>query len=57
MREEQNNVYKVCIVYFDKESGIYIKEYQYSLRWINIIAKSIDDKSENEKDKEMQIIL
>ena len=55
MREEQNNVYKVFIVYFDKESGIYIKEYQYSLRWINIIAKSIDDKLEN--DKEMQIIV
>ena len=55
MREEHNNVYKVFIVYFDKESGIYIKEYQYSLRWINIIAKSIDDKLEN--DKEMQIIV
>ena len=36
------------MVYFDKESGIYIKQYQYSLQWINIVAKSIDD-------KEMQI--
>jgi hypothetical protein len=38
-----DSVYKVYIVYFDKESGIYIKEYKYSLKWISIVAKSLDD--------------
>jgi hypothetical protein len=38
-----DSVYKVYTVYFDKESGIYIKEYQYSLKWISIVAKSLDD--------------
>ena len=45
---EKPDVFTVYMVYFDKESGIYIKQYQYSLQWINIVAKSIDD-------KEMQI--
>lgn len=55
VRDERYNVYKVYMVYFDKESGIYIKEYQYSLQWINIVAKTIEYKSEN-KDEEMKII-
>ena len=49
VREEKDTVYAVYTVYFDKEGGIYIKEYQYSLQWINILAKSLDDK-EKEKD-------
>jgi len=55
VRDEKPDVFKVYMVYFDKEGGIYIKQYQYSLQWINIVAKTIDYKPENEKDKEMQI--
>ena len=53
VRDEKPDVFQVYMVYFDKEGGIYIKQYQYSLQWINIVAKSIDDKPEI--DKEMQI--
>lgn len=42
VRDERPDVYKVFMVYFDKEGGIYIKQYQYSLQWINIIAKPIE---------------
>jgi hypothetical protein len=48
VRDEQETVYMVYTVSFDKESGIYIKEYQYSLQWINILATSLND-TEKEK--------
>jgi hypothetical protein len=33
---EDNDVFKVYLVYFDKESDIFINEYQYSLSWLLI---------------------
>jgi hypothetical protein len=33
---EENDVFKVYLVYFDKESDIFINEYQYSLSWLLI---------------------
>jgi len=55
VRDEHPDVYKVFMVYFDKEGGVYIKEYQYSLQWINIVAKAIDYKPNNKTDEDMQI--
>jgi hypothetical protein len=53
--DEKWGVYKVFMVYFDKEAGIYIKEYQYSLKWINIVAKSIDDKAEDKHEVKIEL--
>lgn len=53
--DEKQGVYKVFTVYFDKEGGIYIKEYQYSLKWINIVAKTIEDKSDDEKEIKIEL--
>ena len=33
---EDNDIFKVYMVYFDKESEIFINEYQYSLAWLLI---------------------
>ena len=33
---EDNDIFKVYMVYFDKESEIFINEYQYSLTWLLI---------------------
>ena len=33
---EENEIYKVYLIYFDKESEIYVNEYQYSLSWLLI---------------------
>lgn len=53
--DEKQGVYKVFIVYFDKEAGIYIKEYQYSLQWISIVAKTLKDKSDDEKEIKIEL--
>jgi hypothetical protein len=54
IQDEKRSVFKVYMVYFDKESGVYISEYQYSLQWINIVAKAIDDKPDNKTEEEIK---
>ena len=53
--DEKQGVYKVFMVYFDKEAGIYIKEYQYSLQWISIVAKTLKDKNDDEKEIKIEL--
>jgi hypothetical protein len=41
---KEEDVYKVYTVYVDEESKIYIKEYQYSLNWVDVIVDVIQGK-------------
>ena len=39
---EEDSIYKVYQVYKDVESSIFIKEYQYSLKWMSVVACTVE---------------
>jgi len=50
---EDNDIYKVYMVYYDKESEIFINEYQYSLNWLLIRPYNLYTQIDTKKDKQL----
>jgi len=50
---EDNDIYKVYMVYYDKESEIFINEYQYSLCWLLIRPYNLYTQIDTKKDKQL----
>ena len=53
---EDNDIYKVYMVYYDKESEIFINEYQYSLSWLLIRPYNLYTQIDTKKDEELKVI-
>ena len=53
---EDNDIYKVYLVYYDKESEIFINEYQYSLSWLLIRPYNLYTQIDTKKDEELKVI-